>query len=199
MKLRKKYRNILICIIIIFSIIASVTIANASNFNTLKNRVEQAITKIEQVKSSNSILNKILNEMSDEIGKDESDQETDQEKDGEGEDESGKTSGDVDEGNAETPDDKTYNVQMELNIVDESDNEIIGDNKLNVTEKISEEEANREDRLDIQIFDLSTGVELEKNEEDGSVLVQSNGILVDFNNLKKDKEYNIEIDNIEVT
>ena len=198
MKLRKKYRNILICIIIIFSIIASVTIANASNFNTLKNRVEQAITKIEQVKSSNSILNKILNEMSDEIGKDESDQETDQEKDGEGEDESGKTSGDVDEGNAETPDDKTYNVQMELNIVDESDNEIIGDNKLNVTEKISEEEANREDRLDIQIFDLSTGVELEKNEEDGSVLVQSNGILVDFNNLKKDKEYNIEIDNMKI-
>ncbi len=202
MKLRKMYRNILICIIIIFSIIASVTIANASNFNTLRNRVEQAITKIEQVKSSNNILNKILNEISDEIAEDGSDPEengeTDPEKDGESEDESGQTPGDVDEENTETPDDKTYNVQMELNIVDESDNEIIGDNKLNVKEKISEEEANQEDSLDIQIFNLSTGEELEKNEEDGSVLVQNNGLLVDFNNLKKEKEYNIEIDNIEV-
>ncbi len=168
MKLRKMYRNILICIIIIFSIIASVTIANASNFNTLRNRVEQAITKIEQVKSSNSILNKILNEMSDEIEEDGSDPE----KNGETEDKSGETSGNIDgeqEENTETQNDNKYNVQMELNIITEEGEAVTEGNKLKITDITDtyEENNSQEETGAVEDEGIGEDVGTGENEETG--------------------------------
>ncbi len=205
MKLRKKYRNILICIIIIFSIIASVKITNASNFNTLRNRVEQAITKIEQVKSSNSILNKILNEMSNEIAEDgsnqETNQETDQEKSEESED-SSETTGDI-------KDVKKYNAQVELNILDQDYTGIVGNNKLRITDKTEyinkENEGNTdegsetegEERLNIRILDYVTGDEISV-ESDGTFITENQGAIVDLTNLEKNKKYQIFIENLEV-
>ena len=205
MKLRKKYRNILICIIIIFSIIASVKITNASNFNTLRNRVEQAITKIEQVKSSNSILNKILNEMSNEIAEDgsnqETNQETDQEKSEESED-SSETTGDI-------KDVKKYNAQVELNILDQDYTGIVGNNKLRITDKTEyinkENEGNTdegsetegEERLNIRILDYVTGDEISV-ESDGTFITENQGEIVDLTNLEKNKKYQIFIENLEV-
>ncbi len=87
-----------------------------------------------------------------------------------------------------------YNVQIELNIVDQNDNEIVGNNKLKITDVTQEDE----DKLEINTFDITTGESIE-NQEDGSFVVQNQGVIVDLKNLKKEKEYVISIDNLEVS
>ena len=96
---------------------------------------------------------------------------------------------------ASEQDENTYNVQMELNIVNQDEKGVTGGNTLKI-EEVTEDENSGAPRLGIHIFNISTGEPIELS-ENGTFNTQGQGVIVDFSQLAQNNKYQILIEDIE--
>ena len=111
-----------------------------------------------------------------------------------------------------TQNDKTYNAQIEINILSRDGNGIVGDNKLKIkdaTQYSDDEiesagnteidgEENKSSKLGINIFNINSGKEIEVSSDGEFNTNGQQGVIVDLSNLKKNKKYQIIIEELEL-
>ncbi len=96
---------------------------------------------------------------------------------------------------ASEQDENTYNVQMELNIVNQDGADVIGGNKLKI-EDVTQTEDSQASGLEIHVFNISTGEEIQLS-EDSTFDTQGQGVIVDLSKLTQNKKYQILIEDVE--
>ena len=194
MKILGKVKKVLVSIILILAILATASIAKSSISEPFRNRLEKTIEEIAEIKNMNIIGlgNDSASELDENLESDNQGENPNQTE--------GSTSSDTLEDAEPAKDDETYNVQIELKIVDEDGEGIIEGSKLKVTditnqENVDGESATKSD-LEIKILNFSTGTQIQ-TEENGEFDTDGQGVVVDLNKLKKNKKYKIQIDDIE--
>ncbi len=201
MKILGKVKKVLVSIILILAVLATASIAKSSISEPFRNRLEKTMAEIDEIKNMNIIgLGNDSGSRSSSNSSIESYNLAEISNDKESE-----LSSDALEDSEQVKDD-TYNVQVELKIVDQDGEGITEGNKLKVTDvtKNSSEQGvdegqvdeEKENKLDIKILNLFSGDVLEQD-QDGNISTDNQGIIIDLNNLIQNKEYQILIEDIQ--
>ena len=90
-----------------------------------------------------------------------------------------------------------YEVKIELNTISSNDSTKLGGNKLRVT-NITEDSSGTSSEIEIKLFNAQSGSEIAVD-QDGSFTNSSDGTIVSLNNLIKNKNYQIKIEDIEAS
>ena len=111
-----------------------------------------------------------------------------------------------------TQNEKTYNAQIEINILSKDGNGIVGNNKLRIVDdtQYSDDEIenaentevkgeeNKNSKLGIDIINIDSGEKIEVNSNGEFSTNGQQGVIVDLSNLKKNKKYQITIEELEL-
>ncbi len=199
----RKFRNIFTCIILIFTIITTTCFVKATIGEKLtineqvKSLIKEMTDKPLEVQNLISAKNEIPDGIaleqdgttSEPDGATSEPDGTTSEQDGATSEQDGTTSEQDDATSEQT--EKTYNVQMELNKVNQDGVGVTSGSKLKIEDVTKElNEGDETPGLEIQVFDINSGEQIQIS-EDKTFSTQGQGVIVELNKLVQNKKYRI--------